>query len=341
MKNFITKPVVVPKNYVGMCSAYVDVIPDSFKVDTVRSWDFMGNGGTAGTTNCVMKFINSAAGVYNWTVFDKLMQNSSRQVIFTLGQPADYLVTRTAVGSAYLGSKANMVPDDLAGWATAVTAVVSRAKNTFGRTGLIWELWNEIDQIPSFGDSVGLLGPYTKATVDAIKAVDPTAIIVGCSSASGGTSASGIVAAYLGASDGSGGRAVDHLDGIGMHNYIQLAAQISTNDSPLAWCLTFTNFKSVLKNAGFDLPVYLTETGVIVADTGGGRKYAMRLLAYAALGCKVCLAYQYDATGYPISGYQSQWNWAANLLKEGAVISSFVPGVAKMKIIIDGTEYII
>lgn len=341
MYNFINDPVVVPKQYTGMSSKLVDVIPETFKVDIVRSWDFCGSGGTGGSTNCVMKFINTASGVYNWTVFDKLFQNSSRQIIFTLGQPADYLVSRTAVGSAYLGGKANMVPDDLAAWATAVTAVVSRAKNTFGRTGLIWELWNEIDQSASFGDSISLLGPYTKATVDAIKAVDSTAIIVGASIAGGQTTPSLVIPTYLSTSDGAGKTVYDYLDGIGLHHYVQDVAQISFICNPISYCITFSNFKSILKDAGYDLPIYLTESGILAADTDGGRKYAMRLLTYAALGCKCFIGYQYDGSGYPITAYQSEWNWAANLLKEGAVISSFVPGPSKMKITIDGVEYII
>lgn len=341
MKNFIDNPVVVPKNYTGMSSKLVDVIPETFKVDIVRSWDFCGSGGTGGSTNCVMKYINTASGVYNWTVFDKLFQNSGRQIIFTLGQPADYLVTRAAVGSAYLGSKANMVPDDLLGWATAVTAVVARAKNTFGRTGLIWELWNEIDQMPSFGDSMALMGPYTKVTVEAIKAVDPTAIIIGASVAGGDTAAASPMTTYLSTSDGVGKTVYNYLEGVSLHHYVQNAAQISFICNPISYCITFSNFKSILKDAGYDLPIYLTESGILAADIDGGRKYAMRLLTYAALGCKCFIGYQYDGDGYPITAYQSEWNWAANLLKDGAVISSFTPGATKMRITIDGTEYVI
>lgn len=341
MKNFITEPVVVPKNYVGMSSEKVDVIPSTFTVGTVRSWDFVGSGGSSGTTNCIVKFINPSNGVYHWTEFDKLFQNADRQIIFVLGQPADYLVTRTATGSAYMGGKANMVPDNMSGWVTVVEAIVNRAKTQFGRTGLIWELWNETDIPASFNDSVALFGPYAKATAEAIKAIDPTAVIVGPSAAGGATANANIVADCMVASDGAGGIVADHCDGLSLHAYVQQTAQISTMDNPLAWVLAYLNFTSIMKNRGIELPVYLTESGVLLADPDGGRKYAMRLLTYAALGCKVFIGYRYDSTVYGMDTYQTAWNYAANLLPAGAVITEFVPGPSKLKITIDGVEHVI
>ena len=342
MTNLIETPVTVPENFIGMQTALLDNVPSNVTTTLTRSWDFYGSGGTAGTTNCVVKFINPSAGNYNWTVFDKLFSNNaSKQIMFTLGQPADYLVTRAATGSAYLGSKANMVPDDLVGWSQAVTAIVSRAKNTFGRTGLIWELWNEIDQVASFNDTVSLLGPYTKATVAAIKAVDPTAIILAPSLASGSTTASTVLVNYLVASDGASGKASSYVDGVAIHEYVFTLAQANTDDNPLEWAILFKNFKSILKNAGYDLPVFVGESGVIAADTNGGLKHKRRLFTYAALGAKCFIGYRYDDASYPISGYVTQWNEAAAILKPGSVITSFIPGVAGLKITVDGTGYVI
>lgn len=341
MTNMITAPIVVPANYVGVSCGGVNSANSSFIHGTVRSWDFFGSGGTHMTTDLVVKNINPSSGVYNWTVFDKLFTaNTDKQVIMVLGQPADYLVSRAATGSAYMGSKANMVPDDLAAWATAVTAIVSRAKNTYGRTGLIWELWNEIDQAASFNDTLSLLGPYTKATVQAIKAVDPTAIILSPSIAGGYTSAATVLANYLNTSDGGTLKCLDYIDGITCHQYVQTASQISAFDNPLQWVLNHKNLLSIVKNAtGKSFAVYMGESGVLSADTDGGRKYKLRLLTYAALGCKVFLGYQYDSSNYPISAYEAQWNTAATLLRSGSVISSFTPGVAGIKITINGTEY--
>ena len=96
-----------------------------------------------------------------------------------------------------------------------------------------------------------------------------------------------------------------------------------------------------MKDRGVELPVYLTESGVLLADLDGGRKYAMRLLTYAALGCKVFIGYRYDSTLYGVNTYQTEWNSAANILKAGAVITEFVPGPSKLKITVDGVEHVI
>lgn len=341
MTNILSKSVIVPADYVGASCGGVNAPAATFINRTTRTWDFFGSGGTHMSTDLVVKNVNPSSGVYNWTVFDKLFSaNSNKQIIFVLGQPADYLVTRAATGSAYMGSKANMVPDNLAGWAAAVSAIVSRAKTNFPEAKVVWELWNEIDQTASFNDTLSLLGPYTKATVDAIKAVDANAVILSPSVAGGYTTAATVLANYLMLSDGAGGLCSDYVDGLACHQYVQTAAQISAFDNPLQWVLNHKNFVSIIKNTtGRYFDVWMGESGIIAADADGGRKYKLRLLTYAAMGCKVFLGYQYDSTNYPISIYEAQWNSAASLLSAGAVISSFTPGVAGVNITIDGTNY--
>jgi len=338
--SIINRDVIVPANYVGVCTGNIVNAPSSITHQTVRSWDYNGTHGYL-TGTCVMTFINTAAGVYNWATFDELFaNNTTKQIIFCLGATPDYLVSRAATGSSYKGTKGNMCPDDMDGWVTAVTAVVKRAKLMYGRTGLIWQMWNEIDQVASYNDSVSLLGPYTKATVQAIKAVDPTAICVGPTIAGANPVALPFSISYITASDGAGGNSAQWLDGVCMHYYNQSALQVSQFENPINYSTAFKSFQGAMANVNCYLPVYITETGVIAADPNGGRAYARRMLTFAALGAKCCLTYQYDAPSYPIDIYVSQFNAAANLLTEGAVISRCEIGMAKMCITINGTEYV-
>lgn len=319
----------------------MNAVPVALNSKLCRSWDFVGDTGVAGTNDCMMTFINPSAGNYIWATFDKLFANNGdKQIIFTLGTTPDYLVTRTAVGSSYRGAKGNMFPDDLTGWSTAVAAVVSRAKNTFGRTGLIWELWNEIDQTATCNDTLTLYGAYAKATYNAIKSVDPTAIVVGPSIAGANAISMPKLVTALTSTDGGSGYGYNYLDGLALHEYVQSTSQISQYDNPLYYVTSYKYFLSYLKNNGITgLPVYITETGVLAADADAGRKYAMRQLTYAALGAKCCLMYSYDTTSYPISGYETIINIATSKLNEGSVISEFIAGVSGLSITIDGVTY--
>jgi Cellulase (glycosyl hydrolase family 5) len=338
--SIISRNVVVPNNYVGVCTANIVNAPSTITHNLVRSWDYNGTQG-ASTGTCVMTFINPSSGVYNWVTFDELFtNNTTKQIIFCLGAVPDYLVSRAATGGSYKGVKGNMCPDNLSAWSVAVTAVVTRAKLQYGRKGLIWQLWNEIDQPASYNDSISLLGPYTKATVQAIKAVDPTAICIGPTIAGAYPTALPFSASYISASDGAGATSAQWLDGVSFHYYNQSASQISQNENPINYANMYRSFQSAMANSGCYLPIYISETGVISADPNGGRAYARRLLTFAAMGAKCCLTYRYDDVGYPINIYVSQFNAAANLLNEGAVISRCELGMAKMYITINGTEYI-
>ena len=330
-------PVIVPASYVGTSCRFTTTAPP-INYSLARSWDYQGSRDLT-TTRAVMCRINPSAGVYDWQTFDELLAaNPGKQLIICLGQPGDYLVTPAAIGGAYCGGKANMCPTDLVGWATAVTAVVNRAKAA-GRSGLWWELWNEIDQAPSYADSVSLLGPYTKATAQAIKAADPTALVLGPSLAGNDAAKLAFAVTYINASDGAGGTSAQWLDGICTHYYNQVTGQISQFENPLNYIQHYRNFQGAMAAAGCRLPIYVTETGVLAADTNGARAYQRRMLTFAALGAKCFLGYQYDGSGYPISGYQSQWNIAAALLAPGNAITSMVPGMAQMQITVNGVTY--
>lgn len=338
MDQMITTPVVVPAGYVGVSTKILGTPPVTCGL--VRAWDFLGARNST-SAKAMMCHINPSAGVYDWVTFDELFtSNPTKQIMLVLGCPADYLVSTAAVGGAYNGGKSNMCPTDLTAWATAVTAVVNRAKVTHGRTGLLWELWNEIDQTAAYAGSISDLGPYTRVTAQAIRAVDPSAVILSPSIASNDAPKVATAVSYMTASDGAGGTSSQWLNGASTHLYNQLSSQWSQNENAIVYIQQYANFQGALANAGIRLPIYITETGCVVSDAQAWRATQRRLLTFAALGAKCCLCYRYDDTStYAMSSYASQFNEVANLLTPGAVITSFIPGMAEMRITINGVEY--
>lgn len=334
----VTAPVVVPPHFVGTSTQDSVAPPSSAVCGLVRSWDYEGTRGFP--HRCIVARINPSAGAWDWQTFDELLSNNGgKQIIITLGQPADYLVSRAAVGGSYIGGKANMLPDDLVAWSAVVQAIVGRAKNTHGRTGLIWQLWNEIDQPASYGDSVPLLGPYTKATAQAIRAVDPGAIVVGPSISGSDAPKLAVAVAYITASDGAGGTVQQWLDGVALHFYVQGASQLSQYDNGLRCANDYLGFQGAMAEAKCSLPIYVTETGVIAANSQGWRSYQHRLLVYAALGARCCLTYCWDTASYPIAPYEAQFNAVASLLRAGAVITRCEVGLGRVLIDIDGQRH--
>lgn len=331
--SLLSAPVTVPANFVGLSTVDVTNAPGTITHATVRSWDYRGNRGAG--KNAAMCYINPSAGTYDWATFDQLFaNNTTKDIVFVLGLPADYLVATAAVGGAYLGGKSNMCPTDLTGWATAVTAVVTRARDTYGRTGLKWELWNEIDQTSCYNDSMSSLGPYTKTTVQAIRAVDPTAVILSPSIA--GPSAVATMRNYLTTSDGAGALTSAWLDGLAWHYYNQT---VYAYEHPQNYAVKFQAMRDLLKSLGLTLPHWVTESGVLATDGNMGLALQRRMAVFAALGARLFLGYAYDHASYPINSVVSAWNTMAAILKPGAAISSLIVGVGTMQITVDGVTY--
>lgn len=333
--NLISAPVLVPPKYVGMSSANA-LVPTGVVCETVRSWDYYGSMGWP--NRCTMNILNPSASVYMWKPLDDLLGNApTKQIVMVLGQPADYLVTRAAVGGAYLLGKANMCPDNLSAWATAVTAVVTRTKNTWNRTGLIWELWNEIDGVEQYGDDIALLGAYTRVTAQAIKAVDPTAII-------SAPSIYGIVdkfVSWANASDGVGGHAKDWVTVGNYHSYENYALGITGGQySPSALVTHWNEYQSGMKKVGVNWPVYITEAGYTFNEPQQAIDHTRAMITLAALGAQTYIGYDFDDTQYfGIQGMATQWNNAANLLRQNAVITSLVVGTHSVTVVINGISY--
>ncbi len=339
--DIVDSPVVIPASFVGACCASIPVIPPSVNYHTTRSWDYSAGFGVGAT--CVATFINPSSGVFSWATFDSLISNNlNKQIVFVLGATPDYLVSRAAIGGSYKGTKGNMCPDDLTGWATLVTALVNRAKNTFGKTGIIWQVFNEMNETASYADSPSLLGPYTRVTAQAIKAADPSAKVI--SPPVSGTFQSALTYAqnYLLTSDGAGGICADWIDGVAFHHYIQTFSSSSANESCLHYYNAYAAFYGMLKGIGKQrLPIYITETGVLALNPIRAKVLQRRAVVFAAAGAKLCMFYCYDSTTYTFEAFPDEINFISNLLTSGKTISSCKIGYGPVTCVIDGIEYVV
>ena len=321
----------VPATYMGVSSIRTPSSP-LLSVGTVRTWDYMG--APSGNNPCVIKYINpTTAGVYDWTTFDLLLtSNPTQDVIVTLGQPADWMITRAALGGAVYGGKANMCPTgatELGNYLPCITAMVERAKNTHGRTGLKWELWNEIEGPGMLANAeLSALGPYARQVYQAIKAVDPTAVVMSPSARDHDTAF--LIGDFLNRSDGIGGFARSWVDAIAWHFY--------GLDEPWTYAHTVETYRNELVRGGLSasVPIYVTESGTLTGAPEFGVKLQRRAIVYAALGMKCFLAYAYDYATEPISSEATYWNDVASWLPGSTITSCIKLSDGRVRVIANG-----
>lgn len=305
----------------------------------IRSLDFS----PFGPPSLSVQSINTSEGVYTWTAFDGFIaDNTARQIVFCLGYPPSYLVTRTPAEGQ---SKQSMCPDDLATWASVVATIVQRAK-TAGRVGLVWELWNEIDT-GNYTDPIALLGPYTKATAQAILAVDPSAIIA-TPSISNVQSLAAVKAMqdFLSTPDGGGGTAANWIGTIAYHSYQY--PPVDSTETYSGWC----RLSAILQNAGIaHLPVYLTEFGFCVQNGGSvGLVNDLQVitdmqrmcLIHAAMGMRQIVYYDFDSSIFGLTnapGGIAAWNALVAMLR-GATITELYIAPYCVSAVINGQSHV-
>ncbi len=282
----------------------------------IRNWDYTSTL----SVPCIVKYINPSNGVFDWSSFDKFFgSNTSKDIIFVLGQPADWMIPRAATGGASKGGKANMCPTgaELTAFVAAVTAIVQRSVTTWGRAGLKWELWNEINDTKYYNDTQSSLGPYTKAVAQAIKAVDSTAIILSPSLSYNLKSSAQYYVDFFNANDGSGGKAGSYCDGLSLHYY--------GTDTPAEYVEYVDAANTSQKFCGFSLPIWVTESGVNVEPANYPTLLKRRMLVFAGLGCKCFVGYasDYEVTALDNATYAGPWNAMAAIVP-GSTIANMV-----------------
>lgn len=310
---------VIPPNFLGVQTLQYPTL-GAFNATMSRTWDYAYPGGTYGIQT---RTVNPSSGTFYWTQFDAFFTNLANlsQLWVTIGTPADWMITRAALGGALFGTKGNMCPTGATeltnNYIPAVQAMVNRAKNTFGRTGLIWEMWNEFDLTP--GELVlserPAMAAMAKAVYQAIKAIDPTAIVIApCIAYSGSIS---ILSTFLQSSDGATGRGGDWCDGVSFHFYNQHEL-----DNGFAYAAAMNLMRQGMISAGYSsLPIYLGESGFYDASE---ESYALprRMLAFAAFGVKCVMMYARDFVPNPMEPFVTQFNEISALLTAGSTVSN-------------------
>jgi len=134
-------------------------------VGSLRLWD-------VGTT---WRDIETSPGTYDFARLDGMVsaaQTRNVEVTLVLGMTPDFYAPPGG------GSTSN--PADLGAWARYVTAVVSRYKSFNGKRGIhAYQVWNEANVKSFWTGSPVQMAALTKATWNAVKAVDKAAIVVG------------------------------------------------------------------------------------------------------------------------------------------------------------------
>jgi hypothetical protein len=297
----------VPAQYAGM-SYHRAPPPAEVECALTRNWD-----GAA-----VAGHIAPGAERYEWAALDAFARAAAGQrIIFTLGFAPDHLYRRAPRGNWPYPTcpRGNLVPDDLAGWARLVTAIADRFRVRHGRTGILWELWNEVDVPAMFSDDMARLGPYTRLTAQAIRAVDPQAIILSPSYVQDDPNlANGSeFVLWANAPDGAGGAAKHWVQGLAYHSYE------GSGFRPENLVRHWQNLQSGAALAGLSLPTYITESGYLSADPTQARDVGRDLLLHAALGAQCYLGYSYDNGNSGLAGITGEWNRLVRTVA-GAVI---------------------
>jgi hypothetical protein len=254
----------IPSTYFGLAMWETNGAWPTFPIGHTRSWDAAYGG-----TNFNWRDIETSSGVYTWTALDGFvakakLHNLSGQIIYTFGS-----VPGWANGSA----GETVPPSDLTSAGSPnfnafVSALVTHAVATYG-SGVIkyYELWNEANNF--WAGTQQQLVYLLQGTSAAIKAIDPSAIILSPSSfgyegvpwittylAEGGTSQFDqfVVHAYPWATIPA---PPEYMANIGAYNtYIAQSFGLTT---PI-WCTEFAN--ATVGGAAAD-PVFLAVSYIL------------------------------------------------------------------------------
>lgn len=323
--------VTVPTNFCGAQLYQETALSPYAVIRNARPWATLTGG-----AGCNWNDLETSKGVFDWTAFDAAFSNVSSVPVlyFTLG--------RTPV---WAGPAINQAPTDVQDYADMCTALVTRAKDTHGRTGVIWDLWNEIDYSVSWNGAASTLGPLAKAGAAAIRAVDPTAIVLSPSIVYTTASRVAVLATALAVSDGSAGTLKDHIDGICIHYYAQ-DKLAQWYDTAAQWN-QIVAMKATLATAGVgSLPIHVNESGVDVAakvyskaDQATMQLRAMALCAAAGFAGYCVYCYNTSPVVFGnVSDYLPQWNSVASVLNGGRITRLVIEADQSVTLTVGGSE---
>lgn len=337
-----SSPVAVPRQFFGINTGestasvvgYANPVSD-VNFGIVRSHD---------TQKVNWKDINPSNGVFDYTTVDAWATahySQGRQLLYTVYQTPTWASARPADVGPYSNLGWNAEPANMSTLATHCTNLAQRMV-TRGTPIKYWEVSNEpnyaIGGLRFYSGTQAKLAEMTRVISQAVKAVDPTALIVSPSvtnldnvpAAAAPDVAATYFAAMMAASDGASGTMATWVDVVGYHTY--------GSDSLLP--TRINQIKTAAAAAGLgSKPIFDTEVGqnalVTMSDYELYLRTARNLIAQAAAGIScVCL---YALGGVGIYGYSFESRPAVKQALNSLINKLITHGITSAGALSDGT----
>lgn len=141
--------------------------PPLVPTTTVRFWDI----------GATWADVNTASGVYDWTLFDAALAKASANgadIIYTLAKTPGWASSNSGLSCSGWPDGACAPPTSISTWTTFITAAVKRAAGKIR----YWECWNEPNNSWEWVGSISQLVSLCQAAYSTIKAIDPTLMII-------------------------------------------------------------------------------------------------------------------------------------------------------------------
>ena len=281
----------VPADYYGMHENGVTSNPwPAVSFGTFRMWD----EGTRWSQ------IETSSNYYNWSKADKVVNlalSNGKDIIYTFGGTPTWASSQPTQPCVY-GYGSCAAPKYMSDLSTFAKALATRYKGKIK----YYELWNEPNELQFYTGTMSSMVAMSQAIHDAIKSVDPNAIILSpCATYSSQGSASTWMASYL--STGGG----PYFDIASYHAY-------AGSNPPEFIVNSVQGFRNTLTNAGYgSRKIFITEGGwgenKYLTSTDLQANFVARYTVLAwAKGVSKFAWYSYDN-----SSWGSFWNSTSGL----------------------------
>jgi hypothetical protein len=217
--------------------------PPGAEFGYVRLWD----------ARVLWRDLEPVKGQWKFELLDRYVDEANKRgvkVLLTLGQPPQWAALRPDTHSPY-GDGASSEPRNIDDWRNYVTTLARRYK---GRIHA-WEVWNEINVKHFWIGDFQKLVELEKITVEAVKTVDPAAVVLSASIQGG---AFRELDAYIKMGGGS------HADAISYHFY-------APTEEPEALPERIARVREIMGRYGLgSKPLWNTEFGWLIPNKDGG-----------------------------------------------------------------------
>ena len=286
----------VPADYFGMSENGVAGSSPwpAVSFGTLRMWDI----GTRWNQ------INTSSGYYNWSKTDKVVNlalSNGKDLIYTFGGTPAWASSQPTQSCLY-GNGSCAAPKSMSDLSTFAKALATRYKGKIK----YYELWNEPNDTHYYTGSMSSMVAMSQTIRDAIKSIDPSAIILSpCPTWSSSGSPTIWLASYLSAGGGQ------YFDIASYHAY-------AGPNSPEFIVNSAQGIRNTLTNGGYgSKKLFITEGGwgenKYLTNTDLQANFAARYLVLAwAKGVSKVAWYSYDN-----QSWNTLWNSTTGLRPAG------------------------